>query len=88
MQRLGGRKISDLAFRELLEILEGVAKKKGKRVVYIDPWYPSTKTCSCCGHVVELLDLSVRRWRCPSCGSENARDENASINIKMVGTQP
>jgi putative transposase len=85
MQRLWGRKIGDLALGEFLEILDWVAKKKGKTVVYIDPWYPSTKTCSCCGHVLESLDLSVRRWRCPSCQSVNDRDENASINIKRVG---
>ncbi len=86
MQRLWGRKIGDLAFREFLGILEWVAKKKGKQVVYIDPWYPSSKTCSCCGHVLESIDLSVRRWRCPSCQSENDRDENASLNIKKVGS--
>lgn len=85
MKRLWGRKISDLAFREFLNILEWVAAKKDKQVVYIDPWYPSTKTCSCCGHVLESLYLSVRRWRCPSCGVENDRDENAAINIQMVG---
>jgi putative transposase len=86
MQRLWGRKMGDLAFREFLEILEWVALKKGKQVVYIDPWYPSTKTCSCCGHVLESLDLSVRRWRCPSCQSLNDRDENASLNIKRAGS--
>jgi putative transposase len=85
MQRLWGRKIGDLAFREFLEILEWVATKKGKTLVYIDPWYPSSKTCSCCDHIFESLDLSVRRWRCPSCKSENDRDTNASINIKRVG---
>lgn len=85
MQRLWGRKISDLGCREFLEILEGVAKNKAKQIVYIDPWYPSTKTCSCCGHVLESLDLSVRRWRCPLGHSENDRDQNASINIKRVG---
>ena len=85
MQRLWGRKISDLAFREFLQILEWIATKKDKQIVYIDPWYPSTKTCSCCGHVLKSLDLSVRRWRCPSCHSENDRDENAALNIKMVG---
>jgi putative transposase len=85
MKRLWGRKVSDLALRECLNIIEWVAKKKGKQVVYIDPWYPSSKTCSCCGHVLEKLDLSVRRWRCPSCSSENDRDKNASVNIKRVG---
>jgi len=85
MQRLWGRKISDLAFGEFLQILEGVAWKKGKRVIYIDRWYPSTKTCSCCGHVLEDLDLSTREWRCPSCKTVNDRDENAAINIQTVG---
>jgi putative transposase len=85
MKRLWGRKVSDLALGEFLQILEWVAKKKGKAVAYIDRWFPSTKTCSRCGHVLETLDLSVRRWRCPSCHAENDRDENAAVNIKMVG---
>jgi putative transposase len=85
MKRLWGRKVSDLALGEFLQILEWVAKKKDKPVVYIDPWYPSSKTCSGCGHLLESLDLLVRRWRCPCCHAENDRDENASINIKMVG---
>jgi putative transposase len=73
MQRLWGRKISDLAFGKFLQILEWVAKKKGKQVVCVDRWYPSSKTCSNCGHVLESLDLSVRQWRCPSCQSVNGR---------------
>jgi putative transposase len=85
MKRLWGRKVSDLALGEFLQILEWVAQKKGKQVVFIDPWYPSSKTCSCCEHMLAKLDLSVRRWRCPSCGCENDRDENASVNIKRVG---
>lgn len=85
MQRLWGRKISDLAFGEFLQILEWVAAKKGKQVVFIDRWYPSSKTCSHCGHVLESLDLSVRAWRCPSCQSVNGRDENAAKNIQAVG---
>jgi putative transposase len=85
MQRLWGRKISDLAFGEFLQILEWVAKKKGKEVVFIDQWYPSSKTCSHCGHVLKALDLNTREWRCPSCQSVNGRDENAAINIQRVG---
>ncbi len=85
MQRLWGRKISDLAFGEFLQILEWVAKKKNKQLVYIDKWYPSSKTCSHCGHILEHLDLAIRQWRCPSCQSINGRDENAARNIQMVG---
>ena len=64
MQRLWGRKVNDLALGDFLQILEWIANKKGKRVIYIDPWYPSSKTCSCCGFVLDELELSVRRWRC------------------------
>jgi putative transposase len=85
MQRLWGRKISDLAFGEFLQILEWVAKKRDKQVVYIERWYPSSKTCNACNHVLEELDLGVREWRCPSCQSVNGRDENAAKNIQMVG---
>ena len=85
MQRLWGRKISDLAFGEFLLILEWVASKKGKQIIFINPWYPSSKTCSHCGHILSSLDLSVRAWRCPSCQSVNGRDENAARNICAVG---
>jgi putative transposase len=85
MQRLWGRKVGDLGFREFLSILEWVARKKGKQVGYIDPWFPSSKTCSHCGHVLESLELSTREWRCPSCNSVNDRDENAAVNIQRVG---
>lgn len=85
MQRLWGRKISDLAFGEFLQILEWVALKKGRRLVFVDRWYPSSKTCSSCGHILDSLDLSVREWRCPSCYAVNGRDDNASRNIQMVG---
>jgi putative transposase len=85
MQRLWGRKISDLAFGEFLQILEWVAKKKGKQVIYIERWYPSSKTCNSCNYVLESLDVSIREWRCPSCQSLNGRDENAAKNIQAVG---
>ncbi len=85
MQRLWGRKISDLAFGEFIKILEWVAQKKEKQVVFIDRWYPSSKMCNHCGHVLKELDLSVREWRCPSCQQVNGRDENAAKNICAVG---
>lgn len=85
MQRLWGRKVSDLAFGEFLQILEWIATKKGKQVVYVDRWYPSSKTCSNCGHVLDELDLSIREWRCPCCDAINGRDENAAKNICTVG---
>jgi putative transposase len=85
MQRLWGKKVNDLAFGEFLQILEWIARKKKKQVVYIDRWYPSSKTCSSCGHILEKLDLYVREWRCPACHVVNGRDENAARIICTVG---
>ena len=85
MQRLWARKISDLAFGECLQILQWIASKKGKQVIFIRRWYPSSKTCSDCGHVLESLDISVREWRWPSCQSINRQDENVALKIQAVG---
>jgi len=85
MQRLWGRKINDLAFAEFLKILEFVASKKSKTIKYIDQWYPSSKTCSCCGHVLDKLPLDIRYWSCPSCFAKHGRDDNASKVILKVG---
>jgi putative transposase len=85
MQKLWGIKIGDLAFADFMEILEWVATKKGKQLIFIAQWFPSIKTCFHCGHVLEKLELNIREWRCPSCSNINGRDENASLNIKRVG---
>jgi putative transposase len=55
MQRLLGRKISALAFGEFIQILQWIATKKGKQVVFLWRWYLSSKTCSDCGNVLERL---------------------------------
>ena len=85
MQKLWGRKISDLGFSEFVNVLEYQCSKTGSIVVKISRFYPSSKTCSHCGHVLDNLPLSVREWTCPNCGAEHERDRNASINILRVG---
>jgi putative transposase len=85
MQRLWGRKISDLALSKFLKILEFVADKKGKIVSYIDRWTPSSKTCNNCNHLLDKLSLDIRNWICPNCCSNNRRDFNASLIIHKVG---
>jgi len=80
MQMMWGRKVSDLAFSEFVNILEYKTN-----VIKIDRFYPSSKTCSNCGYVLKELDLKVRKWICPSCKTEHLRDVNAAINIKRVG---
>ncbi len=85
MKRLWGRKVSDLSFATFLEILSTVANNKGKRVHYIDRFYPSSKTCSSCDYINKELSLRDREWNCPSCGTKLDRDRNAAINIHRVG---
>jgi putative transposase len=81
MQRVWGRKISDLAFSEFVNILNYKTN-----VVKIDRFYPSSKTCSCCGTVNEdMKNLKNRIFKCNSCNLEIDRDLNASINIHRVG---
>lgn len=80
MKKLWGRKVSDLGFYSFTQILNMMAERDGKQVVYVDRWYPSTKTCSACGCVREQVPLEVRRWRC-RCGAVNDRDENAARNL-------
>ena len=77
------RAISDLGFFEFKRQLIYKANKQGKTVKSVGRFYPSSKTCSNCNHILgkDELKLSDRSWNCPSCKSQNDRDLNASINI-------
>ncbi|MBE0406931.1 IS200/IS605 family element RNA-guided endonuclease TnpB [Psychrobacter sp. AOP22-C1-22] len=79
--------ISDSSWSSFTTMLAYKAEWYGKTLVKIDRWYPSSKTCSNCGHLLTKaeLPLSVRSWNCPSCLQENDRDLNASINILNQG---
>ena len=85
MTRLWGRKVNDLAFGAFVQKLEHTALKFGTEVVKVDRFYASSKTCSVCQYVNELLSLADRRWVCPSCGTSHDRDLNASVNILRQG---
>ena len=54
-------------------------------LILVDKFYPSSKTCSCCGCVKEDLKLSDRILICPDCGNKIDRDYNASLNLKNYG---
>ena len=57
----------------------------GKSLVKIDRFYPSSKTCSCCGYKLSELDLGTREWTCPECSVHHDRDLNAAQNILLKG---
>ena len=77
--------IADCGWGEFLRQLEYKAKWHNRKIGAIDRWFPSSKRCNPCGHVIDKLPLSVREWRCPSCDSLNLRDYNSSLNILAVG---
>ncbi|WP_227677917.1 IS200/IS605 family element RNA-guided endonuclease TnpB [Psychrobacter sp. H8-1] len=79
--------ISDSSWSAFTTMLVYKADWYGKTLVKIDRWYPSSKTCSGCAHVLTKaeLPLQVRTWNCPSCLQDNDRDINASINILNEG---
>ena len=85
MKRLWGRKVSDHAFYQFIEILEQKCAKHGKKLQRISQWTATTKPCSDCGYHNKDLSLSDRQWTCPECGSHHDRDVNAAINIKRAG---
>jgi putative transposase len=77
--------ISDVSWGSLVSMLKYKAAWHNRQIILIDRWYPSSKTCSCCGHVLEELNLDVRKWTCPSCGIDHDRDINAAKNILQQG---
>ena len=77
--------ISDVGWSEFVFQLEYKAEWYGRTLVKIDRWYPSSKRCFDCGHVLDSLPLDVREWTCPECGVHHDRDINAANNIKAVG---
>jgi len=79
------RAISDCGWGEFRRQLEYKCQRYGRRMVVIDRWYPSSKACSACGHLLADLSLSTRHWRCPCCGARHDRDVNAAKNILAAG---
>ncbi len=77
--------ISDVGWSEFVRQLEYKAAWYGRHLVKIDKWYPSSKRCFDCGHILDSLTLDVRSWACPECGVVHDRDINAAKNILAVG---
>jgi putative transposase len=77
--------ISDASWGELVRQLEYKCDWYGRNFVKIDRWFPSSKRCAECGHIVEKLPLNIREWDCPKCGTHHDRDVNAAKNILAAG---
>ena len=77
--------ISDASWGELVRQLDYKCDWYGRTLVKIDRWFPSSKQCGNCGHIVDKLPLNIREWDCPSCGTHHDRDINAAKNILAAG---
>ncbi len=77
--------ISDVGWSEFVFQLEYKAEWYGRNLVKIDKFYPSSKRCFDCGHLLDSLSLDIRHWVCPECGVAHDRDVNAARNIHAAG---
>jgi putative transposase len=73
--------IADAAWGEFARIVGYQQQWRGGQVMLVDRWFPSSKTCSACHTVAKSMPLSVRTFRCPSCGLARDRDLNAAVNL-------
>ena len=80
-----GKATMDNGYGMFLNMLSYKLADRGKRLVRVDKWYPSSQICHCCGkRHPEMKDLKIRVMRC-DCGNVMDRDQNAAINIKNEG---
>ncbi|WP_456319744.1 RNA-guided endonuclease TnpB family protein, partial [Planktothrix serta] len=79
------KSISDVGWGMFINFVDYKLKQKDGELVEIDRFFPSSKTCSSCGHIVDVLPLNIREWDCPNCHTHHDRDLNASLNIRNEG---
>ena len=77
--------IAEMNFGEFRRMLEYKARWYNRKIVFVDRYYPSSKTCGHCGYKYKDLTLSIREWTCPECGTKHDRDINAAVNILHEG---
>ncbi|MBG6137657.1 RNA-guided endonuclease TnpB family protein [Longispora fulva] len=77
--------ISDAGWADLRRRIEYKSDWYGRELIVLNRWYPSTKLCSECGHLVDHVPLGTRSWTCPACNTAHDRDVNAARNILAAG---
>lgn len=79
------RAIQDAAFGEIRRQLRYKSDGAGRILLEVDQWFPSSKMCWKCRHILDELRLDQRQWSCPRCGTVHDRDINAARNILLEG---
>jgi len=75
------RAVQQQCFYEFRRQMQYKCEWAGIELIFADRFYPSSKTCSCCGNVKHDLKLSDRTYTCSCCGAVIDRDYNAAINL-------
>ena len=77
--------VASQKFYEFRTKLQAKCKENGIELRVVDRWYPSSKTCHCCGAIKKDLKLSDRIFQC-DCGYIEDRDFNAALNLRDATT--
>lgn len=78
--------IAEQGFSMFIIQMKNKCAKYGIAFIQVPTFYPSSKTCSCCGRIKKDLKLSDRTYRC-ECGFTADRDKNASYNLAKYGLE-
>lgn len=76
------KSIQEQCFYEFRRQMEYKCEDRGIKLQFVDRFYPSSKTCSCCGSIKKDLKLSDRTYKCDECGLIIDRDFNAALNLE------
>jgi putative transposase len=79
------KSVADVSFYEFVRQIQYKSEWHGRTVIFVDRWFPSSKTCHECNFINQNLTLKDRKWDCPRCGKLLDRDLNAALNIKREG---
>jgi len=80
-----GKSVYDNGWGMFTGMLAYKLKDRGKVLIKVDKYFPSSKTCNVCGYKYDRLALSDRSWECPQCHTFHDRDINAAVNIRNEG---
>ncbi len=79
--------ISDVGWGMFVNFISYKLQQRSGKLIEIGRFFPSSKTCSCCGYLIDELPLDIREWDCPNCNTDHDRDVNAALNIRNEGNR-
>ena len=78
--------IASVGWGQFITYLSYKLERKGGRLIRVGRFFPSSQCCHVCGYKnTDVKDLSVRKWKCPVCGTFHDRDDNAVDNMILEG---